>query len=114
MLRAPKSNVGGVGRAGDPFRRPDVVVLTPERVEVFEVTLDSEFRIAEGASSHKRAQVAGTIFSISQRYPEVPIIYNIRCPRPPSDKAREHLELELRRAREAARNQTIQIIWRVG
>jgi hypothetical protein len=122
LLAEPKTNLGGKARADDIFKRPDFVVLSPSgapQIEVFEVTLDSEFRIPEGgqeatpgAPSHKRVQVAATIFAIGQRYPGVPIIYNIRATKPPSDAAKSHLDRELRNAR--AGGGDVQIIWRTG
>lgn len=118
LLAEPKTNLGGVARADDIFKRPDFVALTPAgkpQVEVFEVTLDAGFSIPEGtrgSPSHKQVQIAGTIFAIAQRYPNVPIIYNIRATADPTDAARRELESILREAR--GRGTDVQIIWRTG
>ncbi|HVH12271.1 MAG TPA: hypothetical protein VM759_04425, partial [Longimicrobium sp.] len=115
VLKEPKTNMGGVGKSDDVHRNPDFVVLAPggaAQVEVFEVTLDVNFELKEGATSHKRAQIAGTVFGIAMRYPKAPIIYNIRAPHPPSDKAKDELEIELRNFRKA--NVNVQFIWRHG
>ncbi|WP_336344124.1 hypothetical protein [Halalkalicoccus ordinarius] len=118
LLAEPKTNLGGVARADDLFRRPDFVLLSPAgapQIEVFEVTLDAGFSIPEGTQgspSHKRVQVASTVFAIAQRYPDVPIIYTIRAPMRPTAEAKEQLDAELRQARKAGVD--VQIIWRFG
>jgi hypothetical protein len=119
LVQEPKLNVGGVAMAGDVYKRPDLVVLAPggaRQIEVVEVTLDSNFQIPQervdartGGPSHKRVQIPSTVFALQQRYPGVPIIFNIRCPKPPSDEARRDLNTELNRL-----GGDVQIIWRVG
>ncbi len=123
LLREPKVNVSGGRVKGEQHKRPDFVLLSPagkpKQLEVFEVTLDADFRIpAEpdaarpGGPSHKRVQIAGTILGLSKKYKSVPLIYNIRCPKPPSDDAKKHLEEQLVEARENGAD--VQIIWRTG
>jgi hypothetical protein len=71
--------------------KPDYLLLMPEKIEVFEVTLDKSFsivprhkgmRIRRGASRagdpHKQIQVRKTLEYLMRRYPDSPLIYNIQ------------------------------------
>jgi hypothetical protein len=115
LLKEPKTNLGGVAKAGDLYREPDYVVLSPggtPQVEVFEVTLDVGFELKDAVTSHKHVQIAATLFALFMRYPTSPIIYNIRAPKPPTPKALAELEQVLRDARK--RSPSVEIIWRYG
>src|SRR5262249_7484364 len=69
---------------------PDYLLMQKQQIEVFEVTLDSDFRLGrpstESGVSHKRLQFAGSVDQLSQQYPGVPIVYNIRVPKEAPDK----------------------------
>ncbi|HEX8318596.1 eCIS core domain-containing protein [Longimicrobium sp.] len=122
LAHDPKANLGGGRNSDDMYRRPDWVLFSPNglpQLEVFEVTLDAAFRIPEGgrdaspgAPAHKRVQVAATVFALATRYPNVPIIYNIRASKPPSPEAKAHLEREIAQLKKG--NVDVQIIWRMG
>ena len=118
ILRQPKTNVSGGRVRDDKFGRPDVVVLAPRgatRVELVEVTLDASFQIpagTPGSESHKRIQMATSVFGIAQKYPHVPIVYTIRSPRPPSPEACDAVVWNLRELHESGVN--VQVIWRHG
>ncbi|MFC6723688.1 hypothetical protein ACFQE1_04675 [Halobium palmae] len=127
LLSEPKMNLEGKAksekRGGDDiYRRPDYVVLSPHgvpQIEVFEVTLDADFRIPEDqgskfSDSHKRVQIPTTIRAIANKWPDEPIVYNIRSTSEPSDEAKKYLNIELKKLRESDRNLDIQIIWRYG
>jgi hypothetical protein len=114
-------------RAPALARQPDYLALFksasggPGQIEVFEVTLDASFMKGssrtvptEMAISHKRAQIPGTVEKLAERFPGVPIIYNIRANREPPQVVIKELELELKNLRKRNSSLSIQIIWRFG
>lgn len=108
--------------------RPDFLLLTPNKVEVFEVTLDANFEIPKhekglrhsaGAERygdpHKIIQL-GKVPYLAKRFPNVPIVYNIQTRGKPSKAILERLERILRDIREEIANANlanpVQIVWR--
>ena len=125
LLREPAtSDVPGL------WKKPDTALLDPAKgekpaqVEVFEITLDVNFVLGrpkkpESDASHKRLQLAGSLFTIAALYPDVPIVYNIIARGKAADvkdTVKKELNTELTRLRRefAKANLTnpIQIIWR--
>jgi Domain of unknown function (DUF4157) len=114
-----------IPRAG---RKPDNLVLfqgtpgsSPGQIEVFEVTMDSNFVVRsnrtdaqQAGESDKRRQVPATAEILVARFPGVPIIYNIRSDKKPSEAAQKSLEYELKALRKKYSNLSIQFIWRYG
>jgi hypothetical protein len=119
LLSQPKTNIGGGRVAADPHSRPDLVAILPgakPRIEVVEATLDANFMIPAGGKEapkvtepHKAVQLASSVFGISLKYPGVPIIYTIRCPKPPSDFAKKHINAELRSLK--AGGIKVEVVW---
>jgi hypothetical protein len=71
--------------------KPDYLLLAPQQVEIFEVTMDSRFSIVPQESGlqlrgsaialgdpHKQIQVRKTLDYLIRRYPDQSIIYNIQ------------------------------------
>ena len=82
----PKENEAPLGST-----KPDYVYLTPDRIEVVEVTVDSRLQIVpqlkglkfSGAARrrgdpHKQIQIRTTLQYLMRRYPDMPIVYNIQ------------------------------------
>ncbi len=105
----------------NPMRRnPDLLLMQGGKIEIFEVTLDSEFQVGRPSPgsgvSAKRMQLAGNVHTLSQLYPEVPIVYNIRVPKNAPPHVTEELAAELmsmnRDRRQGKALSPVQIIWR--
>lgn len=102
LLHEPRLNAGGGGSgtagsggAGEPFRRPDwVVVQKDNTVLAVEATLDSNFRVqGAGGQGHKPQQVQGTIDALVNKYgSDRPIHYVIRSPDAPGPNAQRALD----------------------
>jgi hypothetical protein len=102
LLHEPRLNAGGGGSgtagsggAGEPFRRPDwVVVQKDNTVLAVEVTLDSNFQVqGAGGQGHKPQQVQGTIDALVNKYgSDRPIHYVIRSPDAPGPNAQRALD----------------------
>jgi hypothetical protein len=113
-LLVPQPPTGALGK------RPDFILFQAGQVEVFEATLDANFEIgtSEHGSevSHKRIQLAGTVKDLAQKYPDVPIIFNIVTHRPISPELQERLNRELTSIRlhfiEHGIQNPVQIVWR--
>lgn len=115
-----------VGGEKEMYRKPDYIATFkdkggPGQIEVFEVTLDAGFTIGRTLSgepqmglSHKRTQIAGTIDILAKRFPNVPIVYNIRSKERPPEVVVKELEDELRKARSRHSSLPISMIWRFG
>ena len=103
--------------------------MSRRKVEVFEVTLDAssvikpqergmrQGRGKEAAGDpHKQIQIEKTALYLAQRFPGVPIVYNIQATGQPPPEVRKLLELELTKLRRALNalglDNPIQIIWR--
>ncbi|WP_447925168.1 phage tail protein [Georgenia muralis] len=106
---------------------PDFLVISPTKVEVFEVTLDASFSIKpqekglrvkgeRQGDPHKIIQLAKVRY-LAERFPGVPIVYNIQTSgQPMPEHVRSLLETQLKElSREmAVRGLTnpVQVIWR--
>jgi hypothetical protein len=120
LLQDPKLNITGMFEDKSTYTRPDFLGLSlggVPQVEVFEVTLDADFSInygAVGEESHKEVQLQKAIRGISAKYPNVPIIYNIRASERPSKEAIEKITEKLEHERRLNSNLDVQVIWRYG
>ena len=109
--------------------QPDFLVLTPDQVEVFEVTLDATFsikpaeagmRIKKGGKKagdpHKQIQIEKTVIYLAERFPHAPIVYNIQTKGELPKELRTLLETELLRIGRALKSRKlrnpVQIVWR--
>ena len=126
---APTSTKSGKLKAPLGSAQPDFVLLTPEGIEVFEVTMDSRFQLFElergtqfrgttpyRGDPHKAIQVAKADFLI-KRYPNMRIVYNIQTigqvPKETIDTLRA-LALRLQRTQRALGTGEFQIILRAN
>jgi hypothetical protein len=110
-----------IGEVPGLIKKPDYLLFQGGQIEVFEATLDARFekgrkKKPDSSVSHKRLQLAGNVELLSQLYPDVPIIYNIRVNEGAPQKVKDELANELWsiRRRLAAKNlkNPVQIIWR--
>jgi hypothetical protein len=120
----PKLNISGERIADEQHWRPDLITFAPNRsqqIEVFEVTLDSNFMVPAGSirrspeePKHKAVQISGSLKSLLEFYPHHPVVFNIRCPREPGDNAKRILNTILHEMKSNTENSRFQIIWRHG
>jgi hypothetical protein len=107
---------------------PDFLVLKPRKSEVFEVTLDAKFTIKpqlqgmhvkgeKRGDPHKIIQLSKVRY-LAQRYPGVPIVYNIQTSgQPLTDDVKALLSTALwelaREMNKLGLTNPIQIVWRI-
>jgi len=114
----PSETLTATGRVRQRGSRvADNLLLSADRVEVFEATLDATFVVGRRArESHKRAQLADTVTMLARRFPSVPIVYNIRTVGEPPDEVKQELEWQLKALRrefaEQGLSNPVQVIWR--
>ena len=123
LVHEPLLDPSGPG-AGSPRRfKPDFVLFGPKQIEVFEVTLDAEFRLpaekdvakGKGASS-KEYQIESNIVGLARRYPGHPIVFNLVTTRdaPPHVRTqiRARVNGALRTIAQEGHGNKVTFIWR--
>jgi hypothetical protein len=88
---------------GEPiFRKPDVLLVTPEQLEPIEITLDAEMKLlekeaTEGATPHKLLQIPHTIDLLLKTFgKDTPVVYTLIVKKQVPPERIKDLELRLK------------------